>query len=219
MNCLLCNFVGSGTDEDLFAQYVSHHRINPNNYFFACLFKPENGLLCKECCRCGEFLTIKTESNKHNFLKHYLAGEEKPPEEKPIDVISKGDITIYQISYKEHAEGYDFFDREKIVDEFLFNVKNLFEPSDCVYFKADFAIENIQDAPAGIPNTADIKSLRYWSTNVYKAIYLNDYVAAGIRNDILKRVINNKLSGSSWHFNKFYYLNLKTIRNSDKYKP
>ena len=151
----------------------------------------------------------------HNFFKHYSVGEEKPPEEKPIDVIVKGDITIYQISYKEHSENYDFFDPEKIVDE---NVKNHFEPSDQVYFKGDFAIENIQDAPVGVSNTAGIKSLRYWSTNVYKAIYLNDYVVAGISNDILKRVINNKLSGSAWHFNRFFYLTLKAIGNSDKYK-
>ena len=85
-------------------------------------------------------------------------GEEKPPDKKPIDVIVKGDITIYQISYKEHSEDYDFFDPEKIVDELLFNVKTHFEPSDQIYFKGDFAIENIQDAPAGVPNTADIKS-------------------------------------------------------------
>ena len=218
MNCLLCNFVRS-TDEEVFAHYVSYHRINPKNYFFACLFKADNGLLCKECGRCGEFLTTKLESKKHNFLKHYSVGEEKPTEEKPIDVIRKGGITIYQISFKEHSEEYDFFDPEKIVDEFLFNVKNLFEPSTEIYFKGDFAIENIQDAPIGVPNTADIKSLRYWSINVYKAIYLNEYVLAGIRSDILKRVINNKLSGSAWHFNRFFYLNLKTIRNSEKCKP
>ena len=156
-------------------------------------------MVCKECCICGEFLTTKAESKKHNFLKHYAVGEEKPPEEKPIDVIEKGDITIYQISYKEHSEDYDFFDPEKIVDEFLFNVKTHFELSDQNYFKGDFAIENIQDAPAGVPNTADIVD--------------------GIRNDILKRVINNKLSESPWHFNRFFYLNLKTIENSDKYEP
>ena len=100
------------------------------------------------------------------------------------------------------------------MDEFLFNVKNIFKPSTYVLFKGDFAIENIQNGPIGIADTTDIKSLRYWSTNVYKSVYLNDFVVFKIRNDILKRVINNKLSRSAWHFNRFSYLNLKTVNES-----
>ena len=211
MNCLLCNYFGSGTDEDLIKHYISYHRINPENSFFLKLFKAENGLICKECIRCNEFLTTKAGAKKHNFLKHYLDGEEKSREFKPIDIIKRRDITIYQISFAKHSEEYDFYDPGNTVHEFLFNVKNLFEPSSTVLFKANFAIENIQSAPLGVDNTADIKSLRYWATNVYKAVYLNDFVVARIQNDILKRVINNKLSGSAWRFNKFSYLNLKAV--------
>ena len=125
-----------------------------------------------------EFLTTKAEAKKYNFLKHYLVGEEKPTEFKPIEIIKKRDITIYQISFLKHSEEYEFFDPEKVVHEFLFNLKNLFEPSTTVLFKGDFAVENIQNTLIGVDNTADIKSLRYWSTNVYKAIYLNDFVVA-----------------------------------------
>ena len=78
MYCLLCNFYAP-TDETLFDHYVSYHRINPDNYFFKCLFKREEGLLCKECCICGDFLTTKSEKIKHNFLRHYSVGEQKPP--------------------------------------------------------------------------------------------------------------------------------------------
>ena len=218
MNCLLCNFFVYATGEELFDHYVSYHKINPENYFFLNLFKEENGLVCKEWIRCQEFLTTKVEAKKHNFLKHYADGEEKPVEFKPIDITREGDITIYQISFQKHSDEYDFFDPEKIIREFLFNVKNLFKPSTAVLFKGDFAIENIQNAPIGIDNMTDIKSLRYWSTNVYKGIYLNDFIVAKIENDILKRVINNKLSGSLWHFNRFSYLNLKTVKESEKYK-
>ena len=66
-----------------------------------------------------------------------------------------------------------------------------------VFCKGDFALENIQTAAEVSDNTADIKRLRYWSTDIYKSVYLNDYVLAGIRNDIMKRVISNKLSGSA----------------------
>ena len=221
MNCLLCNFFDSTgrTDEELIEHYLSYHKINPENYSFLGLFKGENGLFCKECIRCNEFLTTKAEVKKHSFLKHYLVGEQKPAEFKPIDLIRNKDITIYQIYFAKHSEEYDFFDPEAIVYEFFFNVKNLFVPSKPVLFEADFAIENIQSAPIRFDNTTEIKSLRYWSTNVYKAIYLNDFIAARMQNDVLKRVINNKLSGSAWRFNRFTYLNLKTVEKSNIYKP
>ena len=84
----------------------------------------------------------------------------------------------------------------------MFNIKYIFEPSKQVSIKGDFSVENIQNAPGDVPDTADIKSLRYCSTNVYRAVYFNDYVIASIRNDILKRVLNNNLSGSAWRFNR-----------------
>ena len=127
MYCLLCNFVAP-TDEILFNHYVGYHRINPDNYFFNCLFKREVGLLCKECCRCEDFLVRKSDKAEHKFLKHYAVGERKPPEEKPINVIKKGDITIYQISFKDHSADYDFYDPESIIDDFLFNIKYIFQP-------------------------------------------------------------------------------------------
>ena len=134
-------------------------------------------------------------------MKHYPEGEVKPVEEKPIKVIKNGDITTYQISFEEHKNEYNFY----------IKVASIFKPTSECQFKVDFAIENIQDAPSGVANTADIKTLRYWSTNVYRAVYFNEFVANGIRNDILKRVINNRLTGSSWYFNRFSHLNIKAL--------
>ena len=90
-----------------------------------------------------------------------------------------------------------FFNSEEAVDGFLFNVKRIFKLSNSVLFNGDFSIENIQTAPLNSPDIADIKSLCYWSTDVYKGVYFNDFIISEIRNDILKRVINNNLSGSS----------------------
>ena len=188
MKCLLCDFVAL-KEEKVFKHYISYHRINPKNYFFVRLFNLENGYFCKGCCRCGEFLVSRKDRASHNFLKHYPEGEVKTVEEKPIKVIKNGEITTYQISFEEHKNEYNFYNAQKIVDELLFKVASIFKPSSECQFKADFAIENIQDAPSGVANTADIKTLRYWSTNVYRAVYLNEFVANGIRNDILKRVI------------------------------
>ena len=83
-------------------------------------------------------------------------------------------------------------------------------------FKADFAIVNIQAAPIVSNDISDIKNLRSWSTEVYKSTYLNDFVISGIRKDILKGVINNNLTGSSWHFNRFHYLNFKVVEIDKK---
>ena len=113
-------------------------------------------------------------------------------------------------------EEYDFYNSQQIVDDFLLNVYRLFKPKNKVLFKADFSIENIQNASVVSPNTIDITSVRYWSSDVYSGVYFNDFIVSEIRNDILKRVINNNLSGSSWHFNRFKHINLKIIDHKNK---
>ena len=94
----------------------------------------------------------------------------------------------------------------------LKQVAYLHKPTEQFQFKADFSIENKQNAGDDSSYLTDIKTLRYWSTDVYQGVYFNSYIASGIRNDILKRVINVGLSGSSWYFNRFSHLNLKVLR-------
>ena len=217
MKCLLCEYKSNNVD-DIRKHYIVYHKVNERNFFFLQLFDNQNGLICRDCLRCHEFLTTKLFMTKHNFLKHYLEGERKPAEFKPIDIIKKQDITLYQISFEKHSDEYDFYNAEEVVEDFLFNVKRVFKPTNNVLFKGDFSIENIQTAPLSSPDIVDIKSLRYWSTNVYKGVYFNDFIVSEIRNDILKRVINNSLTGSSWHFNRFHYLNLKVVEEQQKIK-
>ena len=52
---------------------------------------------------------------------------------------------------------------------------------------------------------------RYWSTEPIQTKSFNDFVLFKTRESILKRVINNRLSGSAWNFNKFNYLNIKIL--------
>ena len=153
---------------------------------------------------------------RHNFLKHYINGERKPAEFKPIDIIRNQEVTIYQITFEKHSNEYDFYNSTEIVEDFLFSVKRLYKPTNKALFKSSFSIENIQNAPIISPDIADIKSQRYWSTGAYKGIYFNDFIAAGLRDDILKRVIVNNLTGSSWHFNRFVYLNVKILDTERK---
>ena len=186
------------------------------NFFFKQLLLNQNGFLNSDYIRCHEFLATKKFMARHNFLKDYIDGERKPAEFKPIDIIKNQEVTIYQITFEKHSNEYDFYNSHEVVDDFLFNVKRLFKPANKVFFKGDFSIENIQNAPLISPDIADIKTQRYWSTDVYKGTYFNDFIVSGIRSDILKRVINNNLTGSSWHFYRFKYLNIKVIEQDRK---
>lgn len=56
-----------------------------------------------------------------------------------------------------------------------------------------------------------LKNTRYWSTEPIETKSFNDFVYFNVRQSILKRVINNGMSGSSWRFNRFVYLNIKTF--------
>ena len=215
MKCLLCNYISNSID-DIKDHYTIYHKINKNNFFFQQLLLNQNGFLNSDCARCHEFLTTKKFMAKHNFLKHYIDGERKPAEFKPIEIIRNQEVTIYQITYEKHSDEYDFYNSTEVVEDFLFNVKRLYKPANKVIFKGSFSIENIQNAPIISPDIADMKSQRYWSTQVHKGIYFNDFIAAEIRDDILKRVINNNLTGSSWHFHRFIYLNVKVIDEEQK---
>ena len=207
MKCLLCNYDG----DHIKKHYIDYHRINKNNYFFKQLFQKNNFCIEKNCIRCHKFIPTNKFMGQHNFLEHYESGERKPAEFKSVDIIKNKDITIYQISFDKHSEEYDFYNSHEIVDDFLLNVKTLYKPKYKVLFKADFSIENIQNVSLVSPNTADIVNIRYWSSEVYSGVYFNDFIVSEITRDILKRVINNNLSGSSWHFNRFKHLNLKII--------
>ena len=212
MKCLLCNFVVQN-EANIKAHYISYHRIDQSNFFFKILIDGgQNSFYGKNCLHCGDFLTTKVIKNFHNFLKHYEMGFEESIDERPIKVTVRGDITIYNLNYHQHHKYYDFFNAERIVEDLIKQVSYLHKPTEKFQFKADFSIENKQNAVNDSSYMSDIKTLRYWSADVYQGVYFNSYIASGIRNDILKRVINVGLSGSSWYFNRFSHLNLKVLR-------
>ena len=75
-----------------------------------------------------------------------------------------------------------------------------------------FSIENVQQA---LDNYSEpLVQTRYWSTEPTQTKSFNDFVSFKSRESILKRVINNRLSGSAWNFNKFNYLNVKILNVS-----
>ena len=49
----------------------------------------------------------------------------------------------------------------------------------------------------------ELESKRVWLTDIFTCKFLKQYVRSEIKNDFLKRVIVNGMTGSSWRFKKF----------------
>ena len=111
---------------------------------------------------------------------------------------------MYYIEYKKHSSFYNFYDSEKYVDDFLRNVKYRFKSTNKKWFKCSFNIENTQNSIR--PDLQPLLNTRYWTTETYDSIYFNDFIFYTLRQDILKRVITNTMSGSFWYSKSFVYV-------------
>ena len=164
--------------------------------------------------RCQEFLPTTKFKIFHDFLKHYESGK-NVVEKKLLLVSNIGNIKKFEINYQNHSQYYDFYNSENLVDEFLFNVKNKIQRTDVdFYVKCGFSLENIQSS---VDDSNALTSSRYWSTEPIQTKSFNNFVFFNIRSSILKRVINNGMTGSSWHFSRFLYINVKIIKVSDHF--
>ena len=89
------------------------------------------------------------------------------------------------------------------------NIRSKFKPTVLKYFKGTFTIENIQ--ASAVENSEPILNSRFWSTEVYRGVYFNDFMFYSLKNDILNKVIINGMSGSSWRFCRFITLTVKVL--------
>ena len=151
-----------------------------------------------------------TEKHKaaHGFLKHGN-GKNMPFEEKPLDIWKFPAHTIYSIDFQKNSDFYSFYNSEKDVDDFLKNIKYKFKPSNKNWFKCSFYNENEQSSVT--PNSQPLLNIRYWTTETYDGKYFNDFIFLALRQDILKRVIVNNMSGSAWYFKRFTYLAVNVL--------
>ena len=215
MQCLLCNQKSTNI-ENLKDHYVKSHKVNENNVFFKKLIdqKKKNVMYRRNCNYCNEFVFVN--KAKHDFLKHYMIGSGNDRNDddndavRPLNVTYLGVIKKFEITFKEHSSYYDFFDSLALVDGFLAKIKNyIFRYNNDVLIRAGFSIENIQQALSDY--LEPLVQTRYWSTEPLLTKSFNDFISFKLRESILKRVVNNRLSGSAWNFNKFNYLNVKIV--------
>ena len=223
LKCLLCKQKFTNK-ENLKDHYVKSHKVNENNGFFKKLMdqKKKNVMYRRICHHCNEF--VFANKAEHDFLKHYMTGSGNDNDDdendvfddtvvRPLNVISQGVIKKFEITFREHSSYYDFFDSQALVDRFLAEIKNyVFRYNNDVLIRAGFSIENIQQALSDY--SEPLLQTRYWSTEPLLTKSFNDFISFKLRESILKRIVNNRLSGSAWTFNRFIYLNLKIIQAS-----
>ena len=196
MKCLLCNFK-SNEKLQVENHYLNFHNVDKNNIFFQRLFDEKGNVFHgRRCVRCEEFIPTTRFKLFHDFLKHYNEGKDNIVEEKPLTVTKIGKITKFEINYQNHSSFYDFHNSKSVLDEFLFNVKNRIQRSNVEFFiRSGFSLENVQSALDEY--NKPLKNSRYWTMDPIQTKSFNDFVYFTIRESILKRVINNGLTGSS----------------------
>ena len=206
MKCVLCE--ANNIEK---SHYVEVHNADENNVFFKNFINQNQKVVIhrRKCNLCQEF--VLSNKAEHDFVRHYGSGNKVDQISKPLNVVTLGSVKKIEITFKEHSSYYDFYDSTALVDSFLAEVKDLvprYERN--VLIRAGFSIENVQQVLSNDYSDPLVQT-RYWSTEPFQTKSFNDFISFKIRESILKRVINNNLSGSAWHFNRFNYVNVKIV--------
>ena len=160
-------------------------------------------------------LSLKNQEAKknHMFFFHYgQMGGIRGNRQLPINILKRGLITYYTISYDQHKNYYDFFN-EQIVDNFLSPVYNKFNPDKNCKIQGYAEIINQQQGEFIV-----VESTRVWLTNTFTAKHFNEYVRSSIKGEIVKRIIINSQTGSSWYFRRFNRLTVITTSVNESNK-
>ena len=182
MKCLLCKF-NSKNKLEVEKYYINFHNVDKENNYFKKLLKENNDVFVGErCSKCNEFIPTAEYRKSHNFLKHYKDGKELISDEKPISIVEIGNnIRKYEIKYSEHSSYYDFFNSEKVVDDFLSNVRRKIKRTNEYFLiRCGFSIENFQ--PVLDSYSEPLKDTRYWSTDPIETKSFNDFVYFSVGN-------------------------------------
>ena len=212
MKCILC---GLQFDDNfkLGNHYIDFHKVNPKNKFYQNLLNfSDNNYLFQKCLRCSELLPTSKFKAVHEFLSHYDEGNYELSEDKPIDIEENDTYIKYSIDVKKFGSSYNFYNSKSVITDFLNNVRSKIKLNNTAVIRGSFVIENIQKTA---DNLIDLKDTRYWSTDIYTVNYFNQFVYYNLAEDYGKRVILNRLTGSSWTFHRFINLNLTVLKNQD----
>ena len=196
------------SDETVRSHYIWQHLVNENNSYFQELFLPDTNL--KRCDIClMNFKNLKMQKN-HMFLLHYnQAGGSRTNQHLPVNLLRRDPVKYFSINYQQHKNLYSFF-QESFIDDFLQAVYNNFVSNDENKIQGYAEIINQQQGDFIV-----CESTRVWLRNTFAVRHFNPYVRGSIKGEIMKRVVVNGMTGSSWFFKRFQRLTI--IMNSVKY--
>ena len=149
MKCVLCNYQNNHVNE-LKEHYFKDHNVDKNNVFFKKLIeKKKNIIHHRKCNYCNEFVFLN--KAELDFFNHYGRGlgdfSDNDDDNLPVTITIVGDITKFEITFKEHSSYYNFFDSVAVADSFLAQIKRLVKRYDNdVLIRMGFCIENVQQA-------------------------------------------------------------------------
>ena len=106
----------------------------------------------------------------HNFLFHYNQVGYSRNQLLPINVVKRGPITYYSISFNQQREFYNFYE-EQIVDDFLNSVYERFVTGKNFMFQGYFELINYQQT-----EIVNLENTRVWLTNVFQGSHYNPYI-------------------------------------------
>ena len=139
----------------------------------------------------------------HMFLLHCnQSGGSRINQQLSVNAVKRGQITYYSVNFHQHKKFYNF-SKESIVDDFFDSVYARFVPVAQVSIQGYAEIINQQQGEI-------LYSKRVWLTDVYRAKFFNSYVRGALKNDVLKQIIFNGETGSSWTFKRFQRLQIIT---------
>ena len=201
MDCSLCHLRFSVISE-LKKHYVDFHGVDKSNSYFLELFQPDTlDRKCKKCC--VVFGSSRMKKN-HMFLYHYnhTGCARNRLNDLPLNILRRGQIVYYSVNFDQHENYYDFFSTD-MADVFLDTVYNAFKPKGNLLYKFQgyFEIINQQREP-------ERTDKRVWLTNVFCFKHFNQFVRGEIKDEIIKGVIANGQTGSSWYFKRFNRINI-----------
>ena len=168
MKCLFCN-LNFLIEDVLRNHYIWQHFVSENDVYFKDLFKPDTHYKGCNICKI-DFENSRIRKNRM-FLFHYnqMSGN-RGNGQLPTNILRRGPINYFTISYDQHKNYYNFFE-EQIVDDFLDSVYARFDPDDQYKIQGYVEIINQQQSKFIIA-----ESTRVWLTNPYAARHFNDFV-------------------------------------------
>ena len=116
-----------------------------------------------------------------------------------INILKRESITYFSINYIQHKHFYDFSS----------SVYEVYHPQENK-IQAFFEIINQQRGEVILEDN------REWLTNSFNTKNFNTFIQGEIKNEIIKRIIANGQSGSSWFFKRFERLTIITTSTKNQ---